>query len=799
MKKNNKLKTLLLSIIVVFGLSIGLASEIVEASEGDTESVTVSVEKFSLGQGYIVEPIQVPFNEGDTADTVVKEVLGEGNYKLGPYGAFYLSSVYDPESSGTVDTIPQFILDMAGSIEANKDEWLGERDFTGFSGWTYFANNYFAPYGMDQHKLSDGDVIRVQFTVVFGDVTEQIANKDKLTKKVAEINSASNKAEILAKPGVQAAYNQAYTVLTNLESSQEQTDTVLAELTASIDADIEAPTISLGDVQTEQTLEFGADFTLPVLTATDNVDETVEVTTTIADASGNYLETLNTEVPGTYTITYSAEDQAGNQAEPVVLTVIVEEAVDKALERSEQLDRTMAYLLSTVPNPSFGTGAGEWTILALARSGYDIPTGYFDLYYDNIVKTVNELMPENERSAEGRLDRNKGSEHSRLIIGLTAIGKDVTDVGHDPLTGAGYNILEALADYDYMVWQGINGPIYALIALDSNNYEIPQVDEVEVQATRQMYLDYILEHEKDGGGWALFGAAGDVDITGMALQALAPYYNSNPEVKAAVDRAIAWLSSIQKDHGGFEGQWSGYSSESVSQVVIGLTGLGIDIENDVRFIKSGNTLLDALMTFSVPEGGFKHNHKYSVDGIATDQAAHALVAYQRLANGQNRLYNMSDVVFENTPEPEDGDLAELEAKIDKLLARLEALTNQNETIINQNSSLRQQIAELNENIIGLQAEVAGSTSEIVALEERLAELEKQVVNLGREIKDTENQDDNKEVDTDDESQDDDKVVDTDDESQEEDELINVGKNEVIETGDKQESLPRTGETNVSGE
>jgi LPXTG-motif cell wall-anchored protein len=796
MKKSNKLKGLLLSIVTVLSLSIGLTPENVEASEGNEGSVTVSVEKFTLGQGYIIEPVEVPINEGDTADVVVTEVLGEDRYTTGPSSSFYLASVYDPESAGEVDTIPQYILDIAGgTVSPNKDEWLGEFDFTFMSGWTYFANNVFAPIGMGSYDLNDGDVIRVQFTVSFGDVIGQAANRDALTKKIGEINSSANKAEVLSKPGVQEAYDQAYAALTNLESTQEQVDEAAANLTNAIEADIEAPVIEINDIETEQTVEYDTNFTVPVLNAVDNVDESVEVTSTITDSNGNRLETLDTNTPGTYTITYTAQDSAGNTAEPVVLTIVVEDKVATALDPTEQVNATMAYLLETVTNPSFGTAAGEWTILSLARSGYDVPESYYDTYYDNIVNAVNELMPASARVPEGRLDRNKGSEHSRLIIALTAIGKDVTDVGYDPLTSEGYNILAALADYNFMIGQGINGPIYALIALDSGNYEIPQVEDVPVQATREMYINYILERAKDGGGWSLFGDA-DVDITAMAIQGLTPYYTSNSEVKSAVDEALAWLSSVQGPNGGFQDPWGGYSSESVAQVVVALTGLEIDVDTDARFIKNGNSIIDSLMSFAVPSGGFKHfeNDDY-INGMSTDQAAYALVAYQRYVNGENRLYDMSDVFKEpEQPITDDENLAELEAQIAELLNKLEKLENQYASLIEENSSLQAQIDSLNKQITALQNESENSAIEIAALEERLAELEQAVINLESEVGEEDATDDNQEPaiggQTDDENA-------TNTQSTDRETVGTAETEEGLETEENTEELPSTGTTDYA--
>lgn len=311
----------------------------------------------------------------------------------------------------------------------------------------------------------------------------------------------------------------------------------------------------------------------------------------------------------------------------------------------EQLETNLEFIYETVENPSFGTGAGEWSILSLARGGFDAPEEYYDLYQENVKQAVEESMK------DGKLDRNKGTEHSRLILGLTSIGSDITDV-------AGYDIREALADFNYSTRQGINGPIFALLALDSKDYDIPEVEEVEKQSTREMFIDYILEREitqKNGeiGGWALDGKTPDADITGMAIQSLTPYYETDEKVKLAVDRAVEWLSKAQNEDGGYF-NWVSENVESASQVVVALTGLGIDPNKDLRFIKNGNSIIDNLLTFAVEDGGFMHVKPGSntggggaagqIDGMATDQGTYALVAYDRFVNGQNSLYDMTDVV-----------------------------------------------------------------------------------------------------------------------------------------------------------
>ena len=285
--------------------------------------------------------------------------------------------------------------------------------------------------------------------------------------------------------------------------------------------------------------------------------------------------------------------------------------------------KTTGDYMSKLGTPSVGSVGGEWMAIGLARSGRTVPAGY----YDNVVKFVQENADKNER-----LDRSKVTENARIILALTAIGKDVTNVG-------GHNLLKGLDSMDFVQKQGINGPIWTLIALDSHNY--PTMGDV----TREKLIETILGAALEDGGWAFSGTKADPDMTGMAIQALAPYYKTNETVKAAVDKALEALSALQRPDGGF-GSWGTINSESCAQVIVALTALGIDPTADSRFVKNGLTVLDALVGFYVTGGGFRHTAGGDLDGMATEQGYYALAAYYRFANAQTRLYDMSDVTVQ---------------------------------------------------------------------------------------------------------------------------------------------------------
>lgn len=282
-------------------------------------------------------------------------------------------------------------------------------------------------------------------------------------------------------------------------------------------------------------------------------------------------------------------------------------------------------------NETFGT---EWPVIGLARADRTADMDAAE-YYADVEKTV-------EENGSSKLHASKSTENSRTILALTAIGKDVTDV-------AGYNLLEPLADLNYLKKQGINGPIWALIALDSHNYEIPEVSEEGVQATRENIIETILAAELEDGGWALSGETADPDMTAMAIQALAPYYSGNAQVEVAVDKALDCLSALQNADGGYT-SWGTTNSESCAQVVVALTALGINPADDLRFVKNGNSVMDALLGFYVEGGGFSHTLDGEVNGMATEQGYYALASYARMQAGKTSLYDMSDVTIGKAEE-----------------------------------------------------------------------------------------------------------------------------------------------------
>ncbi|MCR4842090.1 MAG: hypothetical protein K5840_02385 [Eubacterium sp.] len=280
-----------------------------------------------------------------------------------------------------------------------------------------------------------------------------------------------------------------------------------------------------------------------------------------------------------------------------------------------------------------------WMVLGVERSGVDTPDGFETAYCDNTIA----WLEENDWSVTS----STYTLYSRTIIGLTAAGYDATDV-------EGHNLFSYLADFSNVKKQGINGPIFALIALNCHDsYAIPNDESAAVQNSGQVMIDFILDNTvtgTDGTGWAIMGTSPDVDMTAMAITALAPYYGEDgyEDVTEAIDSALDFLSGVQCDDGAFMGlSGSTYQEncESSAQVVTALCALGIDPDTDSRLVKDGGSALEGLMSF-YSEGAFLHlAGDSSPNGLATVQGFYALASVVRLGEGLSSLYDMNDLTL----------------------------------------------------------------------------------------------------------------------------------------------------------
>ena len=567
-----------------------------------------------LARGGLIEWLSVSNIEADTQETVwnvLQRVAGTDIFKQ-TYSAKY-NSVY---------------------IQAVKG--LGEFDNGKNSGWMYTINGKHPNVGVSARYVQDGDTIVLHYTddytyeeggsnygktppketttggTTTGGTTgtttggtsmitaadrNKAATVDKLIEKIGTVTKDSG-------PAIEAA-RKAYNDLT---PTQKRLVNRLKELT-----DAEKAYAKLTATAEDQKK---AQEVMDKIKKIGNV--TKDSKQDIRDARKAYdaLTDLQKLLVDNYDVLTAAEtkfamlDTLGKVSEPYIST-------------GEYMEK--------LGTPSVGAIGGEWMVIGLARSGRTVP-GVEDYYQKAVEYVQQSIDPET-----GRLHKAKSTDNSRMILALTALGRDVTNVG-------GHNLLAGLSDLEYVKYQGNNGPIWALLALNSGNYPVPTGG----TTTRQALIDEILSVQTSDGGWAISGDRADSDMTGMALTALAPYYKKDPTVKQAIDKAIARLSEMQDDDGGFsttygDGKYIA-TSESTAQVLTALSALGIDADTDSRFVKNGSSVVDALLRYYVKGGGFKHVMDGEIDGMGTEQAYYALTAYYRFLSGKTNLYDMTDII-----------------------------------------------------------------------------------------------------------------------------------------------------------
>lgn len=340
------------------------------------------------------------------------------------------------------------------------------------------------------------------------------------------------------------------------------------------------------------------------------------------------------------------EDAAQGQSDESGVAVQTEaEAEVLSPDIDTVLSKVRSYILSKDTKPDYSS---IWNVIGLKRSGLYVPESYINLFYSNVIAYC--------ESKDWKITRAKYSDYSKLILALTAIGVDARNV-------MGHNLLAYLSDYENVSRQGNNGTIWALIALKSNPaYEIPEDPSAVQQNSEELLVKKVVGMQCQDGGWTLMGTTGDSDMTGMAMQALASYYNKDgyEDVTAAIDKGLAWIEKNQLSSGGF-GTMKTETSESVAQIITALCGVGIDCGEDARFIKNGKWPMTGLFQYYMPEGGFMHVAADAgnngggaggiIDGMATEQRLYATVAYRRFLDGETFLYDMSDVAISAGTKP----------------------------------------------------------------------------------------------------------------------------------------------------
>ncbi|MGG5782974.1 DUF4430 domain-containing protein [Bacillus albus] len=256
----------------------------------------------------------------------------------------------------------------------------------------------------------------------------------------------------------------------------------------------------------------------------------------------------------------------------------------------------------------------DWVALGLSRSGKNVP----------IEAKLNYIKSATEK-VEKRINRFSATDLARTIIMMNAMQADPTKVGE-------HNLVQKLYESDKV--NSVTGYTFALLAFDTKKYEVP----VNSKWNRVALVDALLNAQHTDGGWTYDSASSkdstsSVDVTGMVLSALAPYQD-RPDVKPAVEKAVAYLYKEQLDNGGFSADGQ-ENSNSIAQAIIGLS-LVKDVDQN-RLHKA----VQNLLSYQIPNGEFKWlPSDQNGSGMATEQALLALLQFKDLGKS---IYDWSNV------------------------------------------------------------------------------------------------------------------------------------------------------------
>ncbi len=307
------------------------------------------------------------------------------------------------------------------------------------------------------------------------------------------------------------------------------------------------------------------------------------------------------------------------------------DAVDAEAEAAAALSAVKSKpgkLLSLGKDFPAGTSLADWSAMALALSGSEEA---FSSYLSDLKRYVEKAYAE-----EGGLHPVQSTPYHRIALTVLALGGDPTAFG----TAPDGTPIDLIADGTYAFRggsigdQGLNGWIYALIALDASGAQVP----ADARFTREDMLSAITAAQLPDGGFNLIFGSGDVDMTAMALQALAPYRNACPDV---IEAALRFLSNAMSDRCMFA-PYGAPSVESAAETVTALCALGINPETDSRFCRGGESLLSGIARFKKEDGTYSHLLTDETgDCLATAKVLLSFTAVRKLKHGDGSIFDFS--------------------------------------------------------------------------------------------------------------------------------------------------------------
>ncbi|NLB09448.1 MAG: hypothetical protein GX832_07265 [Clostridiales bacterium] len=232
---------------------------------------------------------------------------------------------------------------------------------------------------------------------------------------------------------------------------------------------------------------------------------------------------------------------------------------------------------------------------------------------------------------------------ARKIMTMTARGFNCSNLaqynGGAPYTDSKGNSVDDLAAvlYNYAGSYTINGPVFALIALDMGTYTIPE----NAVWTREALLEVLLNHKYLSDGF-------DTDMVAGIMYAIAPYRTDpvyGARVRSKLNEGLQIIiNKMDASNYSFKA-WGAVNSETASWVIMALCSMGIDCHVDPRFSDgAGHSALQYWMDnfANVSRGYFHHTSGVQNNAMATYQGCYAAQWYLNFLErgGQGSPYSL---------------------------------------------------------------------------------------------------------------------------------------------------------------
>ena len=330
--------------------------------------------------------------------------------------------------------------------------------------------------------------------------------------------------------------------------------------------------------------------------------------------------TFSFDQAGTYVVSaYGSEDIL---VPPVCIVTVTDQtpAADLTKEATNAIAtcvngyQSIKYTKPTYEETTCSFGS-EWVMLARLRAlkgneGWTRKSADISHY----LTSVKAAMKSKKLSKDAKIN-----DIERVIITLTALGYDASNFN-------GQNLTAWL--YQNQKWDNYspNLMIWSLIALDSGNY-------TAAKGYREGLIAQLVKYQHTSTGGFFFSTAwpaDDVDMTAMAMIALAPYKNSNAKAKKMYNAGWKFIQSKADDQYNYGGDsYDPCSTNAYVVIAKCATGqTGGDLDATVAW----------MLKNYLGKKGFNLNGEYN--GMSTYQGLLAMDAYQRASAGATKLFDV---------------------------------------------------------------------------------------------------------------------------------------------------------------